>query len=435
MNKNLGSIDRATEKIANQIGRPRYERLVLKLADGIGSLSKATNRGSGEALSGLVLSQLDGGALSRSSEEKDLIYVSATNGKTTTTAMITAVLGGRSVVVTNEAGNNMTAGVTLALSKAGGRKVGVLEVDESHLPIVASKAPPTSMVLMNLSRDQLDRVSEVRSIAEKWKRILEANRDISVFANVSDPHIAYVVRGHSNVVAFEVGSKWNMDATVCPVCDSKVDFNDDIGDYRCVNCDFKKPKSDYVFMGDELYRRGKLLTTVKTSLPGQFNLMNAAVATIVGYERDVPLEAIRSALASLGGVGGRYSTFKVLGRSVTAFMAKNPAGWQQIIAMLAESAHPLIVGINANVADGKDTSWLYDIDFSPFGDRDVVVVGERRFDIAVRLSYGGVVHRICSTYTEAITTFDEGEAISYVGNYTEFTKMMRFLRDSGELAQ
>ncbi len=433
MKKNLGSIGRATDRVANFIGRSRYERLVTSLADGVGSLSKATNRGSGEALSAMVLSKLDSSALSRFSEGKELIYVSATNGKTTTTAMITAVLGGPQLVVTNEAGNNMTAGITLALSRAADRSLGVIEVDESHLPIVASKAPANSIVLMNLSRDQLDRVSEVRSIADKWRVMLEANRGVRVFANVSDPHIAYVVQGHGDVVPFEVGSKWTMDATVCPLCESKVDFNEGIGDYHCVSCTFGKPKSDYVFMGDELYHAGKLLAIVRTSLPGQFNLMNAAVATIVGYEREIPLKDIDSALTSLSGVGGRYSTFQILGRTLTAFMAKNPAGWQQIIAMLAESTQPLIVGINANVADGRDTSWLYDIDFGPFGDREVIVVGERRYDIAVRLSYGGVAHRIATTYTEAITAFDEGTSISYIGNYTEFSNMMRFLRDAGEL--
>ena len=75
--------------------------------------------------------------------------------------------------------------------------------------------------------------------------------------------------------------------------------------------------------------------------------------------------------------------------------------------MLSDSTQPLIIGINANVADGKDTSWLYDIDFSPFGDREVVVVGERRYDIAVRLSYGGVSHRVVDTYGEAINSFEE----------------------------
>ena len=435
MKKHLRSIDGVTERVAELIGSSRYERLVTSLASAIGSVSKAANRGSGEALSALVLSKLDSNALSRYAEGKELIYVSSTNGKTTTTAMLTAVLGGSVSVFTNQAGNNMTAGVTLALSKAGERNLGVLEVDESHLPIVASRTHPSSFVLMNLSRDQLDRVSEVRSVAEKWRAMLEKNREATVYANVSDPHIAYVVLGHQRVVTFEVGSKWTLDATVCPVCESKVNFKEDIGDYHCVSCDFGKPKSEYVFMGDELYHGGKLMAIVKTSLPGNFNLMNAAVATIVGYERGVSLTDAEAALTSLSGVGGRYSTFKVLGRSVTAFMAKNPAGWQQIIEMLAESAQPLIIGINANVADGKDTSWLYDVDFSPFSDREVVVVGERRYDIAVRLSYGGVSHRIANSYSEAISSFGEGTSLTYIGNYTEFSNVMRYLNEAGELVQ
>ncbi|MDA8197039.1 MAG: MurT ligase domain-containing protein [Actinomycetota bacterium] len=432
MKKDLLSLDGVTEKVADLIGTSRYERLVSSLAEAVGSVSKATKRGSGEALSAMVLSKLDSDALSRFAKSKELIYVSATNGKTTTTAMITAVLGGSDAVITNKAGNNMTAGVTFALSRAGERNLAVLEVDESHLPIVSKRAPATSYVLMNLSRDQLDRVSEVRSIAEKWRTMLASNPSARVYANVSDPHIAYVVRDHSDVVSFEVGSRWNLDATVCPICESKVDFREDIGDYHCVSCDFGKPKSSYVFMGDELYRGGKLVAIIKTSLPGNFNLMNAAVATIVGVERGISFEAIESALTTLSGVGGRYSIYKVSGRFVTAFMAKNPAGWQQIIEMLSDSTQPLIIGINANVADGKDTSWLYDIDFSPFGDREVVVVGERRYDIAVRLSYGGVSHRVVDTYGEAINSFEEGSEITYVGNYTEFSSALRYLNEVGE---
>ncbi|KJF18942.1 MurT ligase domain-containing protein [Acidithrix ferrooxidans] len=398
------------------------------LATIVGRASRASGRGSGEAVAGLILNRLDPGGIERISRDKSIVLVSATNGKTTTTAMCVSVLSKVAPVFTNASGNNMTPGVALALENSNKSKIGVLEVDEAHLGEVARRTGAQWLVLMNLSRDQLDRISEVKSLALRWKKLIDQNPEISVIANVSDPHIHFATMNCNKVVRVALGNQWKLDSTVCPVCDSALEFGKNEF-YRCIDCDFRMPTAKYSFESEVLYRDKSAIGTVHVGLPGHFNACNGALAAILGIEWGLSPEDALLSVSKVRTVAGRYDTIEHKGLSLTTLMAKNPAGWQALIDMLASDERDIVIGINARVADGRDTSWLYDVDFGRFSTRRVICFGDRRWDIGLRLSYANVDHEVVESFERALSHVVGSEAV-VVGNYTAFQDARSTLRVS-----
>ncbi len=406
-------------------------RAALRLAQGAGFLSRRAGRGSGIAISGRILTALAPDSLADLSGGLECVLISATNGKTTTTAMCNAVLASRYRTVSNSLGNNMTGGLVEALSRRGNADHAVLEVDESHLGLAIQATAPVAVVLMNLSRDQLDRVSEVRAVAARWLAALADAPNVKVIANVSDPLVYFAVAGHELLVSVDLGSPWSLDASVCPRCDAPLEYSPD-SRYHCSVCAFAMPECEYRLEGGMVKFRDNPVVKIESSLPGDFNLRNAAIAAVLGVEMGVSPAEIAEALASVASVAGRYETLKIANHDVMLLMAKNPAGWQATIAMLGGDSRDLVLAINAEIADGKDTSWLYDVDFSPLANRRVVVTGSRRSDLATRLFYDGVPHAVVVDPIAAIASLDTPEVV-FVGNYTAFQGLRRSLasRDPG----
>ena len=414
--------------VNNLMRRSQYSfrlRVALLLARIAGEISRKFRLGAGVALAGKVLLLASPTALVELSKSIETLFISATNGKTTTTALCAASLASLGPIATNGLGNNMSGGIAISLASEPEAKLAVLEVDEAHLGDLIKKMRPTYVVLMNLSRDQLDRVSEVRNLAQKWANALYGAHDLKVIANISDPLVHFATREATNIVRIELGLTWNLDAIACPICDGTLIFTS-CGRYGCISCDFGSPAPDYILKDRVLLGPNGFKVGVYVELPGEFNIQNAAMALCLANEKGIATSDAQTAISSIRSVSGRYQEVEYKRHNVTLLMAKNPAGWSAILETFDFNGKCIVLGLNAEIADGKDTSWIYDVDFAKLKDHEVKVTSKRAYDLAVRLGYAGINCEIILNQLNAIDSSRSSEVI-YIGNYTAFQKLRRHL--------
>ncbi len=393
------------------------------LARAIGAASRASGRGGGTTLPGRVLLRLAPDAISRlgSALGRGVTLVSATNGKTTTTAMIAALLeaGGRAPVH-NRAGSNMTWGIATALLEQGGSE-GLFEVDEAWLPKVAAQLDPSLIVLGNLFRDQLDRYGEVEMLADEWAKTVAARAGRCRFVlNADDPLVADLGRDteerrREGVAYFGIEDpsqalpelQHAFDAKHCRRCGHPYAYErafvGHLGHYSCPNCGAERPAPDVAATRIEL--RGMEGSTVEVRtpagrlelelpLPGLYNVYNALAAVAAGLELGVGEEKVAAALAGARSAFGRVETIEVAGRQASILLIKNPAGANEVLRTLLledDGGLDLWIGLNDRIADGRDVSWIWDADFELLAGRvrRVACSGTRAPEMALRLKYAG----------------------------------------------
>jgi len=421
----------------------------------VNRLSRALGRGSGTVAGGRAGLAVDPGLLGVLATGRRVALVSGTNGKTTTTRLLaTAVAGvdGVGPVVSNDTGANMPAGHVAALAGAPDATVAVLEVDEGYLGRLVGDAHPDVIVLLNLSRDQLDRIAEVRMLVDRWRTALgglaapgPAAAGTVVVANADDPMVAFAAGTAPRVRWVGAGQVWHDDAVGCPACGGRIRFPDD-GRWACDRCDFARPALDAEVVGDELVLSDGTRHPIRLALPGQFNRANAgmvAVAAVPLLEaaggRDgnggaPTVDLVLGRLASVTEVAGRFATVPRGGADVRLLLAKNPAGWTAVFDLLEESgdvAAPVVLSVNARTADGLDTSWLWDVPFERLVGRSIVATGDRRLDLAVRLRYADVAHDVVdgalAALDHAVRVAGDGRSVEFLGNYTAFADLRRAL--------
>ena len=207
--------------LAPPMDLPIRTRLAAAVGGGIGALSRATGRGSGSVVGGHAVLAIDPLALERLSSGRQVSLVSGTNGKTTTTKLLACALSsrGQGKVVTNLLGANLPTGLVASMAAGPPRVPAVLEVDEAWLARVAARTRPSLLLLLNLSRDQLDRNNEVRQVAQRWRQACEdLSADATVVANADDPLVAWAAAGARQVTWVGAGLRWKSDAAGCPAC-------------------------------------------------------------------------------------------------------------------------------------------------------------------------------------------------------------------------
>jgi UDP-N-acetylmuramyl tripeptide synthase len=373
-------------------------------------LSRATVGGSGTVIGGRVGLALAPRLLEDLATARSVVLVSGTNGKTTTTAMIAAGWSGD--VATNETGSNMPPGHVAALASSRSSRA-VLEVDESWMASVTPATKPGVIVLLNLSRDQLDRANEVRQISERWRTLLNGYEGAVVVANANDPLVVYAAELATNVAWCDVPTPWNTDAVSCPRCTLPLRFVD--GTWWS-ECGFAKPLNISTTLSDELIVRDTPLS-LDLHLPGAFNEANAAMAlTALTYLEVDPHEALERVNA-LDSVAGRFSLRRWRGHQLRLLLAKNPAGFAAMLNTLKDDDSDIWVAINARVADGRDPSWLYDVPFEKLRGHHVYCFGDRRLDLATRLDYAGVDYEV--VHDEDLLP-SSNVVIDVLSNYTAF---------------
>ncbi|MHB1930057.1 MAG: MurT ligase domain-containing protein [Acidimicrobiales bacterium] len=414
---------------------PARTRAAVAVGAAVGGLSRRLGRGSGSVIGGRVLLALEPAALARLSAGRRSALVSGTNGKTTTTCLLREAVATIGPVVTNVQGANLPAGVAAAVAAGEPGSTAVLEVDEAWLGEVVDATDPTVVVLLNLSRDQLDRNSEVRTLAGSWRRTFAGRPEVTVVANADDPLVVWGAGSATRVVWVGAGQPWRADASGCPACGGRIVFpaaGVDHGAERegpgwaCAGCGFRRPPLDVRIEADRVVAADGTPTTLHLALPGRANRADAAMALTAARLLGADADAAAKAMGATAEVAGRYRTVDVDGARVRLLLAKNPAGWVEVLDVLRPPPSPVVVVINARIADGRDPSWLWDVPFERLAPRVVFATGERGRDLAVRLDYADVEHRwdpdpLGAVHAAARVALAEWDgAVDVVANYTSF---------------
>ena len=389
-------------------------------------LSRRLGLGNGSTVGGRVGLAIDPQMLARLGQGRQIALVSGTNGKTTTTRLLVEALSGKGEVATSSAGANMAAGIVSALSEHQAAPLAVLEIDEAHLGSVCAALDPQVIVLLNLSRDQLDRVSEVRMLASRWKEALIGTK-ATVVANADDPLVVFASRQCEKLIWVAAGGLWHLDAYHCPLCDNRINYPEPGNDlaWSC-SCGFARPEPDVRVIDGELVLADRTSYRLQSALPGRFNDCNAAMAAMAASAFGVGIGEALTAMSRVDEVAGRFASRRFAGGFTRMLLAKNPAGWTELIELVRKDSGPLVIAINARIADGHDPSWLWDVDFEALQGRFVVASGERRDDLAVRLRHAGVAHVVVEDQLAALQLV-ANERLDYIGNYTAFQQLRRAL--------
>jgi lipid II isoglutaminyl synthase (glutamine-hydrolysing) len=395
--------------------------LARPLARAVRAASRRSGRGGGTTAPGRLLLRLDPGALSRMATELESgsVLVSATNGKTTTAAMIAACLErAGQPVVHNRAGSNMAWGVATALLDAGRApgQLGLFEVDEAWLPTVADQLEPRLLLLSNLFRDQLDRYGELELLADRWAELVAGLDGRARFVlNADDPLVADLGRGRERVTYFGVeddsqalpGMQHAADSKHCRNCGAAYVYEavylGHLGRYRCPNCGRERPEPAVAATLVRLEGMRGSHVKVRTPhgeleldlpLPGLYNVYNAVAAVATALELGVPHGVVDEALEGFGGAFGRVETIPMAGRLVSILLVKNPAGANEVLRTLTleDGRLDLWLALNDRIADGRDVSWIWDADFEVLAGRvrRATCTGTRAEEMALRLKYAGI---------------------------------------------
>jgi lipid II isoglutaminyl synthase (glutamine-hydrolysing) len=280
------------------------------------------------------------------------------------------------------------------------------------------------VVLLNLSRDQMDRAAEIWLTARRWREALTKAGDCLVVANVDDPLIAWAASTAPRVCWVAAGQRWHEDSWCCPECGSHL-RRDELG-WRCGECGFARPSARWVLEGDSVIDDTGQVRELSLSLPGRANASNAVMALAVGSHFGVSVEQALPGLRAVKSVAGRYTQVERQGRQVRLLLAKNPAGWLEAFDVLAPSPAPVLLAVNAQGPDGKDTSWLWDVDYRVLNGRPVLVTGERRIDLAVRLEADDVPFELVNGMDDAVARVP-GRELDVLANYTAFQQIRAVL--------
>ncbi|MCD0480944.1 MurT ligase domain-containing protein [Streptacidiphilus sp. ASG 303] len=385
------------------------------------AVSRTAGRGSGSVIGGKVALRLDPDLLAKLADHLDVVLVSATNGKTTTTRLIAEALRAAGPVVSNALGANMPAGITAALAGGSESRFGVIEVDEKYLAGVARDTRPKAIALLNLSRDQLDRAAETRMLAERWREGLKDTEAV-VIANADDPLVTWAASSCRRVVWVAAGQAWKEDAWSCPSCGGVMQRPGD--DWFCAECGFRRPQPHWALSGSHVYDPQGAAWPIQLQLPGRANLANAATSAAVAAVFGVPPATSLQRMQSVAAVAGRYDVVTYEGRQVRLLLAKNPAGWLETFSLIDGPPTPVVLSVNALDADGTDTSWLWDVDYEGLVGHPLFVMGQRKLDLAVRLEVAGLPFQVVDSLAEAVRTAPQGR-IEAIANYTAFQQLRR----------
>jgi UDP-N-acetylmuramyl tripeptide synthase len=397
-------------------------------ARAVAALSRLTGRG-GTSLPGKALMRLEPHAIGRLARrlERGSAVISATNGKTTTAAMVAGILerdGAR--LVHNRAGANMAGGIAstlLAAARRGGRMAGdtgLFEVDELWLGQLVAELRPRAILLANLFRDQLDRYGELDTIADRWAAVA-ASTDARLVLNADDPTVADLRRAHEagggrgQVVFFGVEDdgvamaemQHAADAKHCRRCGAPYRYDaihlGHLGRYHCDACGATRPAPQVAARDVELdgVRGARFLlvtpqgdVTVTLPLPGLYNVYNALGAASLALALGAPLTAVAAGLEAVAPAFGRAETIRAGARDVSILLVKNPAGANEVLRtlVLEPGEHDLLCVLNDRIADGRDVSWVWDADFEVLAGRvrRATCSGTRAAEMALRLKYAGV---------------------------------------------
>lgn len=456
----------------------RLRRIVaILLAKIAGAISRRSQRGGGTALPGLVaehlspdllgflLSQVPGGA----------IFVTGTNGKTTTAALLRNILAadGRTVLH-NATGSNLTRGVLSMLLEHTawhGRlhvapdSIAVLELDEAAIVQALKQHRPTCIVVTNLFRDQLDRYGEVQTIAAGLRSAFaQLDATTALLLNGDDPLVASLGESYGGPVHYFGLDDTDLarddielaaDSHYCPHEATPLRYATayygHLGEYVCPACGWQRPERDVRVTQVVLQGFAGVSLTVnfpqeelhaRLRVPGLYNVYNALAATTAAWRLDTAAEAMSEGLNATVPAFGRAERIEFGDREAWLLLIKNPVGANQVLRLLAAEDGPLsiLAILQDRAADGHDVSWIWDVDFECLAGAAVTTGGRRAEDMAVRLKYAGleditIMRDIANAFDRAAEAMPANRTLFILATYTGMLEMRRVWAERGLVRQ
>jgi len=379
--------------------------------------------------------------------------------------MVAEILRPRLRIAHNSSGANLVSGVASTLLRSRGAALGLFEVDEGALPEVARRLRPKALLLGNLFRDQLDRYGELETVAARWRDAVAELPDALLVLNGDDPQIGDLAREHGNALIFGVDDPGRARPALQHAADSKyclrcgtpyaytAAYVGHLGDYRCPNCGHARPRLDVVAREIELNGLAGASFTlhalagevrVELALPGLYNVYNALAAAALALGLGVPLAEVKAGLERFSAAFGRFERIAIGDRRVLMLLIKNPAGANEAVRTLVEGAPPkvAVVALNDAIADGRDVSWIWDVDFEQLRGvaRHVVISGDRALDLRVRLKYADVPAdrmEVVTGWSQALARAAEAtppsETLFVLPTYTAMLELRAVLTHAGTL--
>ena len=406
-------------------------------------LSRLVGAGGGTTVPGRLLWKLDPAAIDRLAARlpRGSALISATNGKTTTSAMAAEILSPQLRLAFNGSGANLISGVASTLLAARGAELGLFEVDEGALPEVARRLRPRALCLGNLFRDQLDRYGELELVAERWRQaVAELDPDAALVVNGDDPQVGELARARARATIFGLDDpRWARptlqhaaDSKHCVRCGTPYDYAavyvGHLGDYRCPNCGHARPEPAVVAREIELRGIQSASFTLSTPdgerrvdlhVPGLYNVYNALAAAALARELGADLDTIAAGLGRFDAAFGRFERIESGGKRILMLLIKNPAGANEAVRTLVEGGAPrvAVIALNDAIADGQDVSWIWDVDFEPLigGLERLVATGARAAELGLRFKYGGLDEAAIEVVPDLEQALDRGLELTPAG--------------------
>jgi lipid II isoglutaminyl synthase (glutamine-hydrolysing) len=417
--------------------------LEIAIARAVAGVSRLAGAGGGTTLPGKLLWKLDPGAVDRLAARlpRGSALVSATNGKTTTAAMAAEILAPSVRLAHNRAGANLVSGVASALVAARGAELGLFEVDEAALPEVARRVAPRAVSLGNLFRDQLDRYGELELLAGRWREMARAlPAAATLVANGDDPQLGALAEDRAGSVVFGLDDPRHAspelqhaaDSKWCVRCGTSYEYAaayiGHLGDYRCPACGHARPPLEIAAREIELGGLESVSFSLATPegerrvelrVPGLYNVYNALAAASLSRALGASVDEIVAGLQGFSAAFGRFERIELDGRSLLTLLIKNPAGANEVVRTLVAGGTPrlLLIALNDEIADGRDVSWIWDVDFEPLlaGVERLIATGERAAELALRFKYAGLDESAIEVVPSLEDALDRGLAQTPAG--------------------
>ena len=434
----------------------------------------------GTSLPGEIARKIYPGIVSEITKGFNIIMVTGTNGKTTTTKIIGQVLAENGIdFITNKSGANLVDGVTttfidsVSITGKSAIKTALIEMDEAAFDKMTNYVEPDVLVVTNFFRDQLDRYGELYTTLNRVKSGIIKSPKTKLVLNADDSLCASLGRdtGHEAIYFGMACDAWesiekdkNSDAAYCLYCKTRYEYDfhvyGHLGGFRCPNCGYEKPVTQVTCMkvdeltsssshirfavndGRGLSEEASEVYSSKVNLPGMYNIYNALAAIACGHLLNLPLHNTIKALGSFESGFGRMESIAVGNKNIKLILVKNPTGFNQVLNYLLTEKRSIQLAfiINDKIADGTDVSWLWDVDFEKLqGMEDkldnIYTSGLRAEDMALRLKYAGIYTNkisIIKSYEELIniglSRTEDGSSFYILPTYTAMLEIRKLLK-------
>jgi len=387
---------------------------------------KKLHLGGATAAPGLAALKIDRQLIAKMSKNfpQGSIIITGTNGKTTTSRMLASIFKKQGLEpIHNRTGSNLLRGIASTLienSNLSGKiknDIAIWEIDEAVMPQATNQIAPKVIVITNLFRDQLDRFGEVNKLRKIWKdAVKKLNKKDILILNADDPQVASLSQStKAKVIFFGLSdTNWGSltlprvaDARFCPSCATPLNYKtvyiSHMGDYSCPKCIVRRPKPNIFAQEIQSVEEEKadfrLVTPngqveIKLSVGGLYNIYNALAAASAAWTQNINLETIKNGLVNFKAAFGRVEKFEIDGKILWLYLVKNPTGFNEVIKTLFSDREKkdVLIAINDLTADGKDVSWLWDVDFENLQNKTgkIFLTGIRALDMALRLKYAQI---------------------------------------------